>query len=59
MSEGRLFEILEEALAARMIEELPQSVDRYQFTQALIQDTQNHLQKILTFQVCQFLGVVL
>ncbi|PKB63658.1 MAG: hypothetical protein BZY80_06220 [SAR202 cluster bacterium Io17-Chloro-G2] len=38
-SEDRLFEILEEALAARVIEELPQSVGRYQFTHALIQET--------------------
>ena len=35
----RLFEVLEEALAARVIEELPQSVGRYQFTHALIQET--------------------
>ncbi|MCI0799867.1 MAG: hypothetical protein J4N89_09730, partial [Chloroflexi bacterium] len=39
MSEDRLFEILEEALAARVIEELPQSAGRYQFTHALIQET--------------------
>ena len=39
MTEDRLFEILEEALAARVIEELPQSVGRYQFTHALIQET--------------------
>ena len=38
-SEDRLFEVLEEALAARVIEELPQSVGRYQFTHALIQET--------------------
>ena len=36
MSEDRL---LEEALAARVIEELPQAVGRYQFTHALIQET--------------------
>ena len=39
VTEDRLFEILEEALAARVIEELPQSVGRYQFTHALIQET--------------------
>ena len=39
MSEGRLLEVLEEALAARFIEELPQAVGRYQFTHALIQET--------------------
>jgi len=32
-------EVLEEALAARVIEELPQVVGRYQFTHALIQET--------------------
>ena len=39
MSEDRLLEVLEEALASRVIEELPQSVGRYQFTHALIQET--------------------
>ena len=39
MTEDRLLEVLEEALAARVIEELPQSVGRYQFTHALIQET--------------------
>ena len=39
VTEDRLFEILEEALAARVIEELPHSVGRYQFTHALIQET--------------------
>ena len=39
MSEDRLLEVLEEALSARVIEELPQSVGRYQFTHALIQET--------------------
>ena len=39
VSEDRLFEILEEALASRVIDELPQSVGRYQFTHALIQET--------------------
>ena len=37
--EDRLFEVLEEALDARVIEELAQSVGRYQFTHALIQET--------------------
>jgi len=39
VTEDRLFEILEEALASRVIEEFPQSVGRYQFTHALIQET--------------------
>ena len=39
VTEDRLFEVLEEALAARVIEELPQTVGRYQFTHALIQET--------------------
>jgi len=39
VTEDRLFEVLEEALASRVIEELPQSVGRYQFTHALIQET--------------------
>ena len=39
ISEDRLLEVLEEALAARVIEELPQAVGRYQFTHALIQET--------------------
>ena len=38
-SEDRLLGVLEEALAARIIEELPQFVGRYQFTHALIQET--------------------
>ena len=38
-SEERLLDVLEEALAARVIEELPQAVGRYQFTHALIQET--------------------
>ncbi len=37
--EDRLLEELEEALSARVIEELPQAVGRYQFTHALIQET--------------------
>ncbi len=32
-------DVLEEALVARVIEELPQAVGRYQFTHALIQET--------------------
>ena len=39
ISEDRLLEVLEEALSARVIEELPQLVGRYQFTHALIQET--------------------
>jgi len=35
----RLLEVLEEALAARIIEELPRAAGRYQFTHALIQET--------------------
>ena len=35
MTDDRLFEALEEALTARLIEELPHLVGRYQFTQAL------------------------
>jgi len=39
VSEDRLLDILEEALTARVIEELPQVLGRYQFTHALIQET--------------------
>ena len=39
ISEDRLLEVLEEALSALVIEELPQAVGRYQFTHALIQET--------------------
>ena len=39
MTEDRLLEVLEEALASRVIEELPHAVGRYQFTHALIQET--------------------
>ena len=39
MSEDRLLEVLEEALSARVIEELPHVVGRYQFTHTLIQET--------------------
>jgi DNA-binding CsgD family transcriptional regulator len=37
--EDRLLELLEEAVAARVIEELPQAVGHYQFTHALIRAT--------------------
>ena len=39
VTEDRLLEVLEEALGARVIEEMPQTVGRYQFTHALIQET--------------------
>jgi tetratricopeptide (TPR) repeat protein len=39
VSEDRMLEVLEEALAARVVEELPSTVGRYQFTHALIQET--------------------
>ena len=39
MSEDRVLEVLEEALSARVIEELPETVGRYQFAHALIQET--------------------
>jgi tetratricopeptide (TPR) repeat protein len=39
MTDDRLLEVLEEALSARIIEELPRAVGRYQFTHALIQET--------------------
>jgi predicted ATPase len=39
MTEDRLLEVVEEALSARVIEELPRAVGRYQFTHALIQET--------------------
>ncbi len=39
MTEGMLLDVLEEALNARVIEELSGSVGRYQFTHALIQET--------------------
>ena len=41
VSEDRMLEVLEEALAARVLEELPSTVGRYQFTHALIQETLN------------------
>jgi predicted ATPase len=37
--QDRLLELLEEAVAAHVLEELPQAVDRYQFTHALIEAT--------------------
>jgi tetratricopeptide (TPR) repeat protein len=39
MTDDRLLEVLEEALSARVTEELPRAVGRYQFTHALIQET--------------------
>ena len=39
MTDDRLLEVLEEALSARVIEELPRTVGRYQFTHALIRET--------------------
>jgi tetratricopeptide (TPR) repeat protein len=39
LSEDRLLEVLEEALSARVIEELPRAPSRYQFAHALIQET--------------------
>ncbi|MEE9146617.1 MAG: AAA family ATPase, partial [Candidatus Tectomicrobia bacterium] len=39
ISGDRVLEVLEEALFARVIEELPQTVGRYQFAHALIQET--------------------
>ncbi|MFQ6030749.1 MAG: hypothetical protein ACE5Q6_25035, partial [Dehalococcoidia bacterium] len=39
LTEERLLEVLEEALQARVIEELPRAAGQYQFTHALIQET--------------------
>jgi predicted ATPase/DNA-binding CsgD family transcriptional regulator len=39
LSEDRLLEVLEEALAGGVIQELPGSAERYEFTHALIQET--------------------
>ncbi len=39
LSEERLLEVLEEALGARVIEEMPRTVGRYQFSHGLIQET--------------------
>ena len=38
VSDDRLLDVLEEALAARVIEELPRALGRYQFTHALMQE---------------------
>jgi tetratricopeptide (TPR) repeat protein len=38
-SESRMLDVLEEALASRVAEELPDAVGRYQFSHALIQET--------------------
>jgi DNA-binding CsgD family transcriptional regulator len=39
LADDRLLEVLEQALAARVIEEVPGSAGRYQFAHALIQET--------------------
>ncbi|MBC8280429.1 MAG: AAA family ATPase, partial [Chloroflexi bacterium] len=39
LTEERLIETLDEAVAARVIEELPQEVDRYQFSHVLTRET--------------------
>ncbi|MFQ6030383.1 MAG: AAA family ATPase, partial [Dehalococcoidia bacterium] len=39
LTEDRLLEVMEEALQARVIEELPRAAGQYQFTHALIQET--------------------
>ena len=39
LSEDQLLDILEEALDARVVEELPDVVGRYQFTHALLEQT--------------------
>jgi DNA-binding CsgD family transcriptional regulator/tetratricopeptide (TPR) repeat protein len=39
LSEDRLLGVLEEAVTMRIIEELPQAIDRYQFTHVLIRET--------------------
>ena len=39
LTEDMLLDVLEEGLGARVIEELPSAVGRYQFTHALIQET--------------------
>jgi tetratricopeptide (TPR) repeat protein len=38
-SEGQLLDVIDEALAARAIEEMPGTIGKYQFTHALIQET--------------------
>ena len=39
LSEERLLDLIDEALGARVIEEVPSEVDRYQFSHALFQET--------------------
>ena len=39
LSDDMLLDVLEEALAGRVIEEMPDAVGRYQFTHALLQET--------------------
>ena len=39
ISEDRLLDVLDEALGARVIEEMPSAVGQYQFTHALMQET--------------------
>ena len=39
VSEDRLLEVLEEALSARVTEEIPHAVGRYHFARTLIQET--------------------
>jgi hypothetical protein len=39
LSDDMLLDVLEEALAARVIEEMPDAIGRYQFTHALLQET--------------------
>ncbi|MEE8519021.1 MAG: hypothetical protein V3S98_07845, partial [Dehalococcoidia bacterium] len=38
-SNDQLLEVMDEALGAKLVEELPRSVGRYQFTHALVQET--------------------
>jgi tetratricopeptide (TPR) repeat protein len=39
LEEARLLEVLEEAVAARVVEEVPQAIGRYRFAHALIRET--------------------
>src|SRR5262245_62145174 len=39
LGEERLLEVLEEAVAARVVEEVPQTIGRYRFSHALIRET--------------------
>src|SRR5262245_829264 len=39
LEDARLFEVLEEAVAARIVEEVPQAIGRYRFAHALIRET--------------------